>query len=141
MSFFESAKFRNVSHNALRVVAGFLFWQHGAQKLFGWLGGDAVELMSMAGLAGTLEFFGGILILAGLFTRPVAFVLSGEMAVAYFTVHFPQGFWPIQNGGELAALYAFVFLLLATLGPGSFSLDAALGLDGGDGDAAGAADG
>lgn len=132
MSFLRSPTLRRIAHNGLRIVAGLLFWQHGAQKLFGWLGGDAVELMSMAGLAGTLEFFGGILILVGLFTRPVAFVLSGEMAVAYFMVHFPRGFWPIQNGGELAALYAFGFLLLAAVGPGAFSLDAALSLDVGD---------
>lgn len=134
MSFLRHPTFRAVSHNGLRIVAGFLFWQHGAQKLMGWLGGfggepgQTAELMSLMGLAGVLEFFGGILILLGLFTRPVAFLLSGQMAVAYFVSHVPRGFWPIQNGGETAALFAFVFLLLATLGPGTFSLDTALGL-------------
>lgn len=116
-------KFQDVSLSLLRIGAGLIFWQHGAQKLFGWLGGEQVELLSLMGLAGVLEFFGGILILVGLFTRPVAFVLSGEMAVAYFMVHQPQGLMPIQNGGEPAALLAFVFLMLSAFGPGSFSLD------------------
>lgn len=133
MTFLRHPGFRAITHNALRIAAGFLFWQHGAQKLMGWLGGfggqpgQTADLVSLMGLAGALEFFGGILILLGLFTRPVAFLLSGQMAVAYFMSHAPRGFWPIQNGGELAALYAFVFLLLAVWGPGSFSLDAALG--------------
>lgn len=114
--------------SAFRVVAGFLFWQHGAQKLLGWLGGfgpegGTAELFSLMGLAGVLEFFGGILIVLGLFTRPVAFVLSGEMAVAYFLSHVPEGFWPIQNGGEKAAFYAFAFLYFAVRGPGTISLD------------------
>lgn len=136
MSFFRSPTLRRIAHNALRVVAGFMFLQHGAQKLFGWLGGfggtpgQTAELMSLMGLAGVLEFFGGALILLGLLTRPVAFLLAGQMAVAYFRAHAPQGFWTIQNGGELAALYAFVFLLLVAIGPGSVSLDAALGIDG-----------
>lgn len=133
MTFLRHPRFRAISHNALRIAAGFLFWQHGAQKLMGWLGGfggqpgQTADLVSLMGLAGALEFFGGILILLGLFTRPVAFLLSGQMAVAYFMAHAPRGFWPIQNGGELAAVYAFVFLLLAVWGAGSFSLDAALG--------------
>jgi putative oxidoreductase len=116
-------KFQDVSLSLLRIAGGLIFWQHGAQKLFGWLGGEQVELVSLMGLAGVLEFFGGILILVGLFTRPVAFVLSGEMAVAYFMAHQPRGLMPIQNGGELAALFAFLFLMLSAFGPGSLSLD------------------
>lgn len=117
--------------NALRIVSGFLFWQHGAQKLFGMLGGTQVELVSLMGLAGIIEFFGGLLIAVGLFTRPVAFVTAGEMAVAYFLVHVGQQaettagyFFPIMNGGERAALFCFVFLYLAARGGGTFSLDA-----------------
>jgi putative oxidoreductase len=113
-----------VTLNALRIVAGFLFWQHGVQKLFGVLGrGEPVEFFSLMGLAGVLETVGGALLVLGLFTRPVAFVLSGQMAWAYFQVHAPQGFWPIMNGGSPAALYSFLFLYLAARGGGGFSLD------------------
>jgi len=114
---------------ALRVVSAFMFIQHGVQKWFGLLLAPdqafqgAPSLFSPMGIAGTLEVGGGLLLLFGLFTRPVAFVLSGMMAVAYFTVHAPQGFWPILNRGELAALYCFVFLAFAALGGGRFSLD------------------
>ena len=111
------------TYAAFRIVTGFLFWQHGAQKLFGWLGGDRVELASLMGLAGILEFFGGLMIGLGLYTRFVAFVVSGEMAVAYFMAHLPRGLWPIQNGGERAALYCFAFLLMVAMGGGAFSLD------------------
>jgi putative oxidoreductase len=113
----------------LRIVAAFLFIAHGTQKLFGWPANEpqqTAELMSMAGLAGVLETFGGLLLLLGLFTRPVAFVLAGEMAVAYFMTHAPQGFWPLLNRGELAALYCFLFLYLAAAGPGPISLDRVL---------------
>ena len=117
----------SVAHSLLRIVAGLLFAQHGAQKLFGWLGGQQVEsVMSMMGIAGILEFFGGILIILGLFTRPVAFVLSGEMAVAYFMAHFPQGFWPAQNRGEPAVLFCFIFLYFAATGAGRWSIDEAI---------------
>ena len=113
-----------ITHGALRVVAGFLFTLHGAQKLFGVLGGNQVEnLMSRIGIAGILEFFGGLLIMAGLFTRPVAFLVSGQMAVAYFLVHAPQGFWPIMNRGELAAFYAFTWLFFWAHGAGKYSVD------------------
>ncbi|HEX7117601.1 MAG TPA: DoxX family protein [Longimicrobiales bacterium] len=113
--------------NALRIVTGLLFMQHGAQKLFGALGGNAVEsLASQMGLAGILEFFGGALIALGLFTRPVAFVLAGEMAWAYFQAHFPRAFFPITNRGELPVLYCFIYLYLAANGGGSFSLDGVL---------------
>lgn len=116
--------FNEFTLNTLRIVAGLLFMQHGAQKLFGWLDGTQVELMSQRGLAGILELFGGLLIVLGLLTRPTAFLLSGQMAVAYFQSHFPRGFWPILNRGELAALYSFLWLFFFANGPGSFSLDA-----------------
>jgi putative oxidoreductase len=112
-----------VTLNLLRIVAGFLFLAHGAQKLFGVWGREAVELAGLLGLAGVLEFFGGLLILLGLLTRPVAFVLAGQMAVAYWMAHGPKALMPIENGGELAALYCFVFLFLFANGGGSFSVD------------------
>ena len=111
----------------LRIGAGLLFMQHGAQKLFGMFGGDVVELVSLMGLAGVLEFFGGLLIVLGLFTRPVAIILVIEMLVAYFMAHVPQGAVPIENGGELALLYALVFALLAAAGPGKGSIDRRFG--------------
>lgn len=115
---------RDEVHGVLRVAAGLLFMQHGAQKLFGWLDGRAVdELASLMGLAGVLEFFGGLAIAIGLFTVPVAVVLVVEMAWAYVTVHLPQSPWPIANGGELALLYLFIFLFLAGAGAGAFSVD------------------
>ena len=118
-------RIRDVTITLLRIVTGLLFWEHGAQKLFGWLGGQPVgQLASQFGLAGILEFFGGILIILGLFTRPVAFLLSGEMALAYFQVHAPNGLWPIENRGEIVALYSFVFLFFAAHGAGPYSLDA-----------------
>jgi putative oxidoreductase len=115
---------------ALRVVAGFLFFQHGYPKLFGSLPGSgeaegAAEFLSVIWVSGFFEVFGGLLILAGLLTRPVAFILAGEMAVAYFWRHAPQGFWPGSNRGELAALYCFVFLYLFSAGGGPWSLDSA----------------
>ena len=109
-----------------RMVTAASFMQHGAQKLFGLPAHPSkvpVELISQLGLAGVLEFFGGLLLLLGLFTRPVAFLLAGEMAVAYFTVHAPKAFWPIVNGGELAILYCFLFLYLSMAGGGQWSLD------------------
>jgi len=107
----------------LRIIAGLAFAQHGAQKLFGLLGGQAVELASQRGLAGIIEFVGGIMIALGLFTSPVAFIASGEMAWAYFQNHAPRGIWPIQNGGELAVLYCFIFLYFAAVGSGKLSID------------------
>lgn len=115
-----------VALNLLRIVGGFLFLQHGLQKLFGMLGGEQVtDFFGMMGLAGLLETVGGAMLLLGLFSRPVAFILSGEMAWAYFMQHAPAGFWPIANRGELAALYSFLFLYLAARGGGVFSLDGA----------------
>lgn len=108
----------------LRLVVGFTFSFHGFQKLFGLFGGrEPVHLLSLMGLAGVMECFGGILLLLGLFTVPVAFLLSGEMAVAFFRAHFPRGPLPIQNGGELAVVYCFVFLYLFVAGGGPASLD------------------
>lgn len=113
----------NMTLNLLRIVTGFLLLQHGMQKLFGLLGREAVALNSLSGVAGVLEFFGGAAILIGLATRPIAFLLSGLLATAYFMAHAGEGFWPIQNGGELAALYSFVFLYLSARGGGEFSID------------------
>jgi putative oxidoreductase len=112
--------------SVLRIIAAFLFIAHGAQKLFGFLappGMPAFPPFSQMWVAGMLELFGGGLLLLGLFTRPVAFILSGMMAVAYFQAHAPGGFWPLQNKGELAVLYCFVFLFLAAAGGGVWSLD------------------
>lgn len=106
------------------MVAGFLFLQHGLQKLFGYPGTQpAVDVMTQVGLAGVIELIGGTLIAIGLFTSPVAFIASGEMAVAYFQMHAPRGFWPVMNGGELAALYSFLFLYFAAVGSGKWSVD------------------
>lgn len=111
--------------SVLRIVTAFLFMQHGAQKIFGYPVDQRYEfdLISMSGVAGVLELGGGFLVLIGLFTRPVAFILSGLMAVAYFMVHAPNNFWPIANGGELAAMFAFVFLYFVFAGPGPWSVD------------------
>jgi len=111
--------------SVLRIVAAFLFMSHGMQKLLGFPAplARSPELFSLIGLAGTLELFGGALLLVGLFTRPVAFILSGEMAFAFFMAHAPRGFWPLLNGGELAVLYCFLFLYLAAAGGGPWSLD------------------
>jgi putative oxidoreductase len=113
----------------LRIVAGLLYACHGAQKLFGVLGGVGSEpgmaapLFSLTGLAGVIEFVGGLCIAAGLFTSVAAFVASGQMAAAYFMAHAPRGFWPIQNRGELATLFCFLFLYVAARGAGVWSLD------------------
>jgi putative oxidoreductase len=107
----------------LRIVAGFLFACHGAQKLLGVLGGNQVQLASQMGLAGIIELVGGTLIAIGLFASPAAFIASGEMAFAYFQAHAPKSFWPILNGGELAVLYCFLFLYIAARGSGALSVD------------------
>jgi putative oxidoreductase len=116
------------ARSVLRVVVGFTFSLHGWQKLFGFFGGvngkgATVPFGSFFWFAGCLELIGGLLIILGLFTSPVAFILCGEMAVAYFKVHFPHGFLPIVNHGELAAVYCFIFLYLCTAGAGPISLD------------------
>jgi putative oxidoreductase len=121
-----------VTHSLLRVITGALFMQHGVQKLFGllldpsrpWSG--APPMFSQFWFAGVLETFGGFLIVLGLFTQPVAFLLSGEMAVAYFQAHAPRAFWPVLNGGEVVVLFCFIYLYLFAVGGGPFSLDAVL---------------
>jgi putative oxidoreductase len=110
----------------LRIVTSFLFLQHGSSKLLHvpyveWAA--HTELMSLGGVAGVLELIGGALLLIGLFSRPVAFILSGEMAVAYFMAHAPTAFLPIINQGELAVVFCFVFLYLWAAGPGAWSVD------------------
>jgi len=116
----------------LRIVAAFIFIPSGTMKLFAFPAGippdgGTVPLMSQMGIGAVLEVFGGGLMLIGLFTRPVAFILSGEMAVAYFQFHQPQGFWPIVNGGTDAVLYCFVWLYFSAAGAGPWSLDAKRG--------------
>jgi putative oxidoreductase len=111
----------------LRIVSAIVFMFHGTQKLFGFPSATALppsRMLSLLGAAGILEVFGGALMALGLFTRPVAFILSGEMAVAYFRQHAPRGFWPILNGGELAILFCFLWLFFSVAGPGPISADA-----------------
>lgn len=115
-------RYSGVLYTLMRVVVGLAFTQHGAQKLFGILGGRQVPLVSWYGLAGVIELAAGALVAIGLVASWAAFVAAGEMAVAYFTVHFPQGLWPIENRGELAVLYCIVFLFIASRGPGRWNL-------------------
>ena len=115
--------------SVLRIVAALLFMMHGTAKLFHvphQASFDNLQLMSLLGVQGVLECLGGLLLLIGLFTRPVAFVLSGDMAVAYFMAHWPKSWVPLLNGGDLAVLFCFVFLYLFVAGPGSWSIDARL---------------
>lgn len=112
----------------LRIVSALLFMMSGSMKLFAFPqgvppNGGTVELFSQMGLGGILEFFGGLLLLLGWYTRPVAFILSGEMAVAYFQFHYPQNFWPIINGGTNAILFCFLWLYFSAAGAGAFSID------------------
>jgi putative oxidoreductase len=119
-------RFAPHAQGLLRIVAALLFMQHGLAKLFGVphvAMFDGLKLFSLLGAAGVLELVGGLLMLIGLFTRPVAFILAGQMAVAYFFFHAGQELWPILNKGEIAALYCFVFLFFAAAGPGAFALD------------------
>lgn len=109
-----------------RIVAAFTFSLHGWQKffgLFGGVGGVRPPLTSMLGVAGVLETFGGALLLVGFLTRPIAFLLSGEMAIGYFHTHLPRSFWPLLNFGEITVLYCFMFLWLSAAGPGPWSVD------------------
>ena len=105
------------------MVAAFAFMLHGTQKLFAFPGGPRATFVSLLGAAGVLEFMGGALLLLGLFTRPVAFVLAGEMAYAYFTAHYPRGPWPLLNAGELAVLYCVLWLFFSAAGAGPISVD------------------
>jgi putative oxidoreductase len=120
------ARYRPHALAALRIMTGLIFMAHGLVKLFGFPeveGMGRVELLSLAGFGGVIELVGGALVVLGLFTRPAAFIASGEMAVAYWMFHAPQSFYPIVNGGDAAILYCFIFLYIAVAGPGSFSLD------------------
>ena len=127
------AHLATIGHTVLRAGAGLLFLQHGAQKLFGMFGGfmntpgATAPLMSLMGLAGVIEFGGGLLLALGLLTRPVALLMLGEMLIAFVTVHLPRGGAPMQNGGELALLYALIFAYFIASGGGAASLDAQLG--------------
>ena len=107
----------------LRLATAFLFWQHGAQKLFGWFESEPADFLTLRWFAGVLEFFGPLFIGLGLFTRSVAFLLAGEMAFAYFMSHHPRSLWAVLNGGERAVLFCFIYLLLAAHGPGRLALD------------------
>lgn len=115
---------------ALRIVTALIFMEHGTQKLFGFPApsqSGQPPACSLFWIGGVMELLGGLLILVGLFTRPVAFLLAGEMAVAYWMFHAPRSFYPVLNGGDAAILYCFVFLYIVAAGPGSWSLDALLG--------------
>jgi putative oxidoreductase len=109
--------------SALRIVAALLFLAHATQKLFAFPGGPRAPLLSLLGAAGLIELVGGVLMLVGVFARPVAFVLAGEMAFAYFRGHAPRGPWPSLNGGELAVLFCFLWLYFSVAGPGPVSVD------------------
>jgi putative oxidoreductase len=118
-----------ITYFLLRVVSGLLFFQSGAVKILGWFGGmppgtPPLVMGSQIWIGGMLELIGGILIMLGLFTRPTAFILSGEMAVAYWQFHAPNGTWPVQNQGVAAVLFCFIFLYMAARGGGDYSLDA-----------------
>lgn len=118
---------------ALRIITALLFIEHGTMKLFGFPAGEQpmdVSLFSLMGLAGVLEVVGGLLVLVGLFTRAAAFVLSGQMAVAYFMAHAPNSFYPVLNNGDAAILFCFVFLYLVFAGPGAWSVDGARSVGG-----------
>lgn len=124
------SRFTELAFTLLRIVVGFLFFCHGAQKILGWFSEPGGQRMALAfpqlpWFAGYLELVGGVLIVLGFLTRPVAFLLSGEMAVAYFMAHAPRGLLPIVNHGEAAALYSFIFLFFSAHGGGPYSVDAA----------------
>lgn len=117
------------AYAVMRIIVGLLFFCHGAQKIFGFFGGvsgASVPLASLYGVAGVLELFLGALVAVGWLTSYAAFLASGQMAFAYFIEHFPLGFWPIQNYGEEAVFYCFVFLYMATQGAGNWSIDGAI---------------
>ncbi len=118
--------------SVLRIVAAFLFMQFGTAKVFAFPaaimpGGGTAPIASLPGIAGIIETFGGLFLLLGLFTRPVAFIVAGEMAIAYFLGHAPHGFWPVLNQGHPAIMFCFVWLYLSAAGPGPWSLDAKRG--------------
>jgi putative oxidoreductase len=123
-------RFEPYLRSVLRIIAAFTFSQHGWQKFFGWfggIGGQSVPVNTMLGAAGAIETVGGALLILGLFTRPVAFILAGEMAIGYFRTHAPRGFWPLLNGGEITVVYCFLWLWFSAAGAGPWSLDRLLG--------------
>ena len=126
----KSSRFANIAYFLLRVSTGLMFFQAGSMNYLGWFGGMpgmpgmSAPLNTQLGIGGLLEFYGGIAIMLGIFTRPVAFILSGEMAVAYWQFHAPRGAWPILNHGEAAALMCFIFLFVSSQGGGDWSVDA-----------------
>lgn len=120
------ASFAPYAYAIMRIFVGLLFFCHGAQKVFGWfggMGGQTAPLTSLFGVAGIIELVLGFLITIGFLTSYAAFIASGEMAVAYFMAHYPKSFWPIENEGEPAVLFCFVFLYMATQGAGIWSVD------------------
>ena len=118
-------KYSSCLYATLRIIAGLMFAMHGSQKLFAWPGGNApVPLASLMGVAGLVELIGGVMIAFGFLTTYAAFIASGQMAVAYFKAHAPQGALPLLNRGELSVVYCFLFLYIAALGAGGWSLDA-----------------
>ncbi len=123
-------RYSELLYAAMRLMTGLLFACHGAQKLFGVLGGQSQLGNPLLLAAGIIEFVGGVLVAIGLFTGHAAFIASGQMAVAYFMAHAPEGFWPILNKGEPAVLYCFVFLYIASRGSGILSVDALFGKKG-----------
>ena len=121
-------KFQGLIYAAMRIVVGLMFAQHGAQKLFGWLGGmgedgGSAPFLSMMFFAGLIEFFGGMFVALGFRTSWAAFIASGQMAVAYFMAHAPRGLFPLENRGESAVIYSFIFLYIAAHGAGKLSID------------------
>jgi len=122
----RSSRYTEIAFALMRFVVGLLFACHGAQKLFGMFGGQVMTGSRLMLTAGIIEFGGGVLIAIGLLTRAAAFIASGEMAVAYFKAHAPQGTWPIQNKGDAAVILCFLFLFIAAHGAGRYSVDAAL---------------
>lgn len=126
--FSQLSRYTPQALGALRIVSALLFIQHGAQKLLSFpaaLEMGTPPLLSLMGVGGLIELGGGVLLLIGLFSRPVAFVMAGQMAVAYWMFHAPSSFYPILNGGDAAILYCFVFLLFVFTGPGAWSVDGA----------------
>ena len=126
MNLAASSPHHHYLRSVVRIVASFTFFLHGIQKFnyLGGLGGHSATPYTMLWAAGIIECIGAPLLFVGLFTRPVAFILSGEMAIGYFRTHFPRSFWPLLNGGEVTVVYCFLFLYLAFAGPGPWSLDA-----------------
>jgi putative oxidoreductase len=119
------APFAPYAYAIMRIIVGLLFVCHGGQKIFGWFGGQPVPLASLFGVAGIVEIVLGLLITIGFLAGYAAFIASGEMAVAYFVRHYPKSFWPLENQGEPAVLFCFIYLFMATQGSGIWSVDAA----------------